>query len=166
MSLKLLRASRALSPVKMASARPARARSRIRLSASSCTTRSLRLGANMQYLDPSATVPDRVRKAFDALTDGLLILDRQGRIVLANRAFRNLHPTADRELNGLLISELRWLRTNGEKSDAAPASWTRALRDANAVTGEALSIAQPDGGQTETIVNCSPIADADRKSVV
>jgi diguanylate cyclase (GGDEF)-like protein/PAS domain S-box-containing protein len=114
----------------------------------------------MQYLDPSATVPDRVRKAFDALTDGLLILDRQGRIVLANHAFRNLHPMADRELNGLPISELRWLRTNGERSDEAPAPWTRALRDANAVTGEALSIAQPDGGQTETIVNCSPIADA------
>jgi len=114
----------------------------------------------MQYLDPSATVPDRVRKAFDALTDGLLILDRQGRIVLANRAFRNLHPTADRELNGQLISELPWLRTAGEESDKAPAPWTRALRDASAVTGEALSIAQPDGGRTETIVNCSPIADA------
>ena len=114
----------------------------------------------MQYLDPSATVPDRVRKAFDSLTDGLLILDRQGRIVLANRAFRNFHPTADRELNGQLISELPWLGTTGEKSDEALAPWTRALRDATAVTGEALSIAQPDGGQTETIVNCSPIADA------
>lgn len=113
----------------------------------------------MQYLDPSATVPERVRKAFDSLTDGLLILDRQGRIVLANRAFRNFHPEGDRDLNGQLISDLAWLKTAGEKSGEAPAPWTRALRDANAVTGEPLSIAQPEGGQTEAIVNCSPITD-------
>jgi len=104
-------------------------------------------------------VLERVRKAFDALTDGLLILDRQGHIVLANRAFRDFHPAADRDLNGQLISDLHWLNTAGAKSDEALAPWARALRDANAVTGEALSIAQPDGGQTETIVNCSPITD-------
>jgi diguanylate cyclase (GGDEF)-like protein/PAS domain S-box-containing protein len=113
----------------------------------------------MQYLDPSAAVPERVRKAFDSLTDGLLILDQQGRIVLANQAFRNFHPAADRDLNGQLISNLPWLRTAADQGGEAPAPWTRALRDANAVTGEALSIAQPDGGRTETIVNCSPITD-------
>jgi len=113
----------------------------------------------MQYLDPSATVPDRVRKAFDALADGLLILDRQGRIVLANSAFRNFHPAADRDLHGQLIADLPWLKTAEDKDGADLAPWTRALHDASAVTGEALSIAQPGGARTETIVNCSPIAD-------
>jgi PAS domain-containing protein len=44
----------------------------------------------MQYLDPSAAVPERVRAAFDTLADGVLVLDPQGRIMLANRAFRAL----------------------------------------------------------------------------
>jgi diguanylate cyclase (GGDEF)-like protein len=79
--------------------------------------------------------------------------------VLANQAFRNFHPAADRDLNGQLISDLPWLKTAAERSGEAPAPWTRALRDAHAVTGEALGILQPDGGRTETIVNCSPITD-------
>jgi diguanylate cyclase (GGDEF)-like protein/PAS domain S-box-containing protein len=114
----------------------------------------------MQYLDPSATVPERVRKAFDALTDGLVILDRQGRIVLANRAFRNFHPEGDRDLNGQLISNLPWLRPAGAKTGGAPAPWIRALQEETALAGEALSIALPDGGRTEAIVNCAPITDA------
>ena len=113
----------------------------------------------MQYLDPSAAVPERVRKAFDSLTDGLLILDRQGRIVLANRAFRDLHPEGKGDLNGQLISELPSLKKAGERFGEALPPWTRALRDANAVTGEGLSIDHPGGGQAEVIVNCSPIAD-------
>ena len=54
----------------------------------------------MHYLNPSASVPDRVRKAFDSLAEGLVIVDQQARIVLANRMFRQLHPSAAVELNG------------------------------------------------------------------
>ena len=107
----------------------------------------------MQYLNPSASVPDRVRKAFDALTEGLLIIDQESRIVLANRAFRALHPLADRDLNGQRIGALGWL-------GAAPAApWAHTLKAAEAVNAWPLALAQPDGAATQLMVSSAPITD-------
>jgi PAS domain-containing protein len=52
----------------------------------------------LEYLDPSTAIPDRVRTAFDTLSEGVLILDKQSRVVLANRAFRGApSPGAGRD---------------------------------------------------------------------
>ena len=45
------------------------------------------LGAMLKQLNPSKTVPRRVRSALDNLTEGLLVLDRSGKVVLANKVF-------------------------------------------------------------------------------
>ncbi len=47
------------------------------------------LGKMLQHLDPSKSVPKRVRAALDSLAEGLLVVDRNYRIVLANQAFRS-----------------------------------------------------------------------------
>ena len=113
----------------------------------------------LQYLDPSAVVPDRVRKAYDALGDGLLVLDHDGRIILANQAFRKLHPDADTELQGHKAAQLKWLEPALLERDPPGAPWDPVLREQGAVAGERLSIAQDDGGSIETVVGCSPIMD-------
>lgn len=113
----------------------------------------------LQYLDPSAVVPDRVRRAFDALSDGLLVLDQDGRVVLANRAFRKLHRDADNDLQGHKAAELEWLEPALSKRDPPGAPWDPVLREQGAVADERLSIAQPDGSSIETVVGCSPILD-------
>lgn len=113
----------------------------------------------MQYLDPSSAVPERVRKAFDVLADGVVVLDTGGRIVLVNDAFHGLHPQAGLASTGKRLTELEWLQAAlGERpSEALP--WNRALRDAAAVAEEPLSIPQPDGSAVEAIVGCARIAD-------
>lgn len=45
------------------------------------------LGAMLAQLNPSKSVPRRVRSALDNLTEGLLVLDRSGKVVLANKVF-------------------------------------------------------------------------------
>jgi diguanylate cyclase (GGDEF)-like protein/PAS domain S-box-containing protein len=115
----------------------------------------------LQYLDPTSAVPDRVRKAFDTLSAALLVLDTRGRVMLANRAFRKLHPSADVTLHGREVSALDWLQPPATGSDAAvEAPWTRALRDGSPLTGIPLEIAQPTGKAIRTVVGCSPIVDA------
>ena len=42
----------------------------------------------LEHLDPTKAIPDRVRKALDTLTEGVIVLDTSGRIVLANETFR------------------------------------------------------------------------------
>ena len=54
----------------------------------------LYLRRTLQHLDPKAAIPDRIRTAFDALSEGVLVIDKQGYVILANMAFRNLHPEA------------------------------------------------------------------------
>ncbi len=40
----------------------------------------------LRHLDPSRTIPARVRHALDSLTEGLLVLDADGVIMLANQS--------------------------------------------------------------------------------
>ena len=113
----------------------------------------------MQYLDPSASVPDRVRKAFDSLTEGLLIIDQDARIVLANKAFRQLHPQAQGQLNGQRIDALAWLSAGQQDSaDLAP-PWVRTLESAATLDAQPLTLPQPEGPATRLLVTSAPIAD-------
>ena len=43
----------------------------------------------LHVLDPKAVVPERVRSAFNALAEGVLILDNKEQIMMANDAFAN-----------------------------------------------------------------------------
>ena len=113
----------------------------------------------MQYLDPSAAVPERVRSAFDTLSDGVLVLDPQGRIMLANRAFRELHPDGDVELQGRAVADLKWLPRH-VVGDSTGLPWDRTLRGEAAAPDERMSITQPGGAAVEIIVRSSPVNDA------
>jgi diguanylate cyclase (GGDEF)-like protein/PAS domain S-box-containing protein len=113
----------------------------------------------MHYLNPSASVPERVRKAFDALNEGLVIVDAQARVVLANRAFRQLHPQAEAELNGQLIDNLSWLHAGGT-GEGVSRPWSRSLSGEGPVQGHPLDLPQPIGAPTRLLVSTSPIADA------
>ena len=50
-------------------------------------TFSIYLRRVLQHLNPSQVIPPRVREALDALAEGLLVLDRDGVVMLANAAF-------------------------------------------------------------------------------
>jgi diguanylate cyclase (GGDEF)-like protein len=109
----------------------------------------------MHYLNPSASVPDRVRKTFDALAEGLVIVDQQARIVLANRAFRQLHPDANTELNGQCLDALPWLSA----ASGAHAAWTQTLHSGVAVDAQALSLPQPGAPPLQLLVSAAAVTD-------
>jgi diguanylate cyclase (GGDEF)-like protein/PAS domain S-box-containing protein len=113
----------------------------------------------LHFLDPSSAIPDRVRKAFDALSDGVVVVDPQGRIVLANNSFRRVLPDGGDDLHGRKLAELPWLHTSELRKENAPPPWEAVFRDGNPVEGYPLSIAQPKDEPIEMIVACSPIAD-------
>lgn len=112
----------------------------------------------LQRLDPSAAIPDRVRTAFDALSEGVLVIDKQGHVLLANSVFRRMHPGAALELTGKRIKDLGWLTAAvGDDSDQHP--WARAIRDGASITGETIRIPQDGGEPLKMTLNCSPIQD-------
>jgi diguanylate cyclase (GGDEF)-like protein len=117
----------------------------------------------LQHLDPSSAIPDRVRTAFDSLSEGVVVIDKQDNIVLANSSFRVLHPEAASDLTGKKISDLDWLVSAvGSKSDNWP--WHRAMRNKAAITGETITVARDGDGPVKLTVNSAPIMD-ERKEV-
>jgi len=62
----------------------------------------------LSELDPSSVVPERVRSAFDVLTEGLIMLDTSERIILVNTAFEKTSGLSSKELIGKNISSLSW----------------------------------------------------------
>ncbi|MCU0951878.1 MAG: diguanylate cyclase, partial [Burkholderiaceae bacterium] len=113
----------------------------------------------LHHLDPSSVVPERVRQAYDALTAGVVVLDTDGRLLLANRAFRGLHPEAAQTRSGQALSALPWLAA-ALAPQAAQHPWSRVLAGGSAeASAQALSLPQPAGEPRRLVTHCAPIAD-------
>jgi diguanylate cyclase (GGDEF)-like protein/PAS domain S-box-containing protein len=112
----------------------------------------------LQYLDPTTVVPERIRHAFDTLNDGIAIVDREGRIMLTNKAFNDLHPEASAKLTGKKISEQKWLCACLE-SEIAGLPWEKAISDKQTQSGVICNLRQPVGDPLKVILQASPILD-------
>jgi diguanylate cyclase (GGDEF)-like protein len=118
----------------------------------------LYLRRTLQHLDPKAAIPDRIRTAFDALSEGVLIVDKQGYVILANTSFRGLHPDAGKDYTGKPIEEMQWLiNAVGNHSSTWP--WERAMRTKSTVTGETYQIERKDDRPIKVTMNCAPVID-------
>lgn len=114
----------------------------------------------LQYLDPTAAIPDRVRTAFDVLTEGVAVIDRSGRIMLFNKAFSQLHAYGSKEMMGKNLSQVPWLVDGGE-TPVTP--WESAMQSQTHSGEHLYTIAQPDQSVRKVLINAAPIHDAKGK---
>lgn len=116
----------------------------------------------LRELDPAGVIPERVRAAFDALTEGVLIMDQDEQIMLANASFARLIEKSPESLIGCKVSELSWhLLESQEGSEDLP--WQRAMHQRVTQVGSALNIRTSSGEQRTFMVNGAPITDAEGK---
>lgn len=99
-------------------------------------------------------VPDRVRQALDTLAEGLLVLDEQGRIVLANKAFATIVDRSTDELATELASDLSWIAIDIVDSDYP---WSLAIEQSEVQAERMLRYELPDGSQRIFSVNAAPL---------
>lgn len=112
----------------------------------------------LEHLDPTKAIPDRVRKALDTLTEGVMVLDYKGRIVLANRAFRELSGDDDRKLLARDASDVPWLRAS-LSDDREQHPWHRAMAEGVPITGDLIEIPQEGGSPRKATISAAPIMD-------
>lgn len=108
------------------------------------------------HLDPAKAIPERVRAAFDTLTEGVVVLDTRERIVLANAAFRSWHGPG--ELYGRQVTALEWVKS-ALPEDRQMYPWREAMRQDDPVRGRAVEILRPGAEPVKTIMSCSRIQD-------
>jgi len=114
----------------------------------------------LRELDPSRVIPDHVKAAFDALAEGVLIVDEDERIVLANRSFMNLTGYDSKDLTGRKASDLEWeVSQTGAVDSILP--WQLALSAGVVETGVPLRLPLESGEIRTFLVNGAPITDGD-----
>jgi len=107
-------------------------------------------------IDTGKIVPSRVTNALNALAEGVLLLDSNGRIMLANTAFGENMKLKPAKLLGKKASSLGWEFIN---SDETEHPWTTAMQSGITQTGKQLGFTDKSGEKRTLVVNCSPVID-------
>jgi PAS domain S-box-containing protein len=117
------------------------------------------LGRVLRQLDPSQAIPGRVRAALDTLTEGLLVIDRNQNIVLANESIARTLGKSPDAMTGTAVSAIPWVRaTPGGAEGDFP--WSKALRDAAIQRNQTIRLRDAAGSLRTFLLNCSPVLGA------
>jgi PAS domain S-box-containing protein len=127
------------------------------LSLSSLVVFYFYLGRMLRHLDPSQAVPTHVRSALDTLAEGLMVLDLEQRIVLANHAFASIVGSTPDELLACDASDLDWVSADGTSFAKADLPWARALAGGDPQRNDMLCLRDSASVERTFIVNCSPV---------
>jgi PAS domain S-box-containing protein len=112
----------------------------------------------LRQLDPSAVIPPRVKHALDVLAQGVVMLDHQGLIVLANAAFAERAGLPLDKLIGSPLSRLPWTPAT-PSTEALNEPWTMALKTRAAQTDVRMMLPDSSGKSWHFIVSSAPILD-------
>lgn len=113
----------------------------------------------LSHLDPSTAIPDRVRSAFDVFSGGVMILDTQGRVMLANAALRSWMGAADAErLLGRAVETVPWFR-KALPAERGEHPWVRAIESGTARESDHLEFDRDSDSPVKVIANSAPILD-------
>ena len=112
----------------------------------------------LQQLSPSKVIPSRVRLAFDALAEGVLVLDAKERIVLANKAFQEATEISMDKLMGRKASQLPFFSKDSTDPQNTVAPWLLAIKSGESIRGQVMEF---QGNQEKPVfsVGCAPILD-------
>ena len=109
----------------------------------------------LRELNPDEVIPDRVGKALNTLSEGLLIVDRKGHIVFANTAFAERMHALPGQLLGKHLSSLAWLTPTNDKAQALP--WNSVLARNSASASATLKLRNGSGQTYSFNAQASPI---------
>ena len=115
------------------------------------------LRKTLHVLDPKAVVPERVRTSFNALAEGVLILDDKEQIMMANDAFASRIDKDPDKLVGAKASTLKWKLMKTEEDQQLP--WLSSLDNGTRKIGVALNLSTPHMGVRSMSTNSAPILD-------
>lgn len=113
----------------------------------------------LYQLNPSNAVPQHVRNAFGTLAEAVLILDRKGRIMLANASFLRISDATSQELEGKPLASLAWLMPHLERSIGPFHLWDIALREREPTESNEIELTLPNANTMVMQLHCSTITD-------
>ena len=141
----------------------------------------LLLRRSLTQLDPGRVVPERVQRAFDTVSEGIVILDERERILLANASF--VETLGETPKIGTSINRLAWRTPDGASASKGARSqgarskvtrsrggyaWQAAIRGgarAGKIRDEALGLRTGDGVMHNLSASAAAITGDDEKVI-
>lgn len=120
------------------------------------------IGRVLTYLDPSKSVPTHVRSTLDTFVEGVVVLDDENRIVLANESFTQQVGKSVTELQGKDVDTLPW-QYDEEEADSPWTPHASPSDVSDSKTGIKLSLRLSDENDRTFLVNASAILSEDGK---
>ena len=117
-----------------------------------------------RYLDPNKVIPERVKKALNALSEGVVIIDANGDIVLTNYAFDKKMNQRSQQLIGRKLSELAWLYPENASGCKQVLPWDEALVNGRSSNQIKLNFSHSDDLTSTVLCNSTPLYDS-RQSI-
>ena len=115
------------------------------------------LGRILTELNPSTSVPSRVRSALDTLAEGLLVLDRKGRIVLCNSSLAQTLGQDSASLIAKPASDLDWQFVASVDAGSHEFPWLSILSGEQTRTRLPMRLIDHAGVVRSFQVNCSAV---------
>ena len=113
-------------------------------------------------LDPSRAVPGRVDSAFNLFNEGVIILDDNQNIVMANSAAGKLVSISSDNLVGKTLDSWPWVKDENWKSP-----WAETLMSGNPIVDKPLRLTLPDGSIGVFVTSCSSVGNnQDKRGVL
>lgn len=115
----------------------------------------------LKHLDPASLIPTRVRNALNILAEGVIILDKNFTIVLANDAISKKLKISEEQMTGRKIYELKWIQQKDYLNKKYP--WLLAQETLKNQLNVKISTAIHEGQEILFSVNSVPIIDDNGK---
>jgi diguanylate cyclase (GGDEF)-like protein/PAS domain S-box-containing protein len=112
----------------------------------------------LRTLNPEKVIPSRVKMALDTMAEGLVILDAQGNIMMANPAFAKTVGGASDDLIGRNVEELPW-KPHAQQPAGEPLPWQATLEKGQPRLGGLVHFCRGHDTQVTFLVNATPIHD-------
>jgi diguanylate cyclase (GGDEF)-like protein/PAS domain S-box-containing protein len=112
------------------------------------------LNRSLEDLEPNSAIPRRVRNTLDTIAGGVVVLDAQGQIMMANEAFSKSLGCKQEKIVGSRLSTLPWRLT---ADSSAP--WDISMRELRRVDGTQIYLPTDDGTERCFVVNATPVLD-------
>ena len=123
----------------------------------------LYLSRMLRHLDPSQAVPERVRSALDTMTQGIVVIDLKGYLVLVNQSFAELCDSTSDALIGQSIKALPWVAANGERQADSELPWSTTTVGHGNNTAGMVYLRDGEGRKRTLMVRCSPVMGAEQQ---
>ncbi|MGB4710232.1 MAG: ATP-binding protein [Fuerstiella sp.] len=116
----------------------------------------------LKNLDPSHAVPRRVREALDILSEGLMIVGLNNRVLLANHAMEVMTNLDSKKIAGIKVRDLGFQFVDTDAPDQMP--WETALAESRTISNVMMTLPNGTGQKRIFRINCSPLAGSEGKN--